>query len=169
MASGTGPSLGAAVHDLLRVSPREHRSLKQQLHYLTAKTTGASVPSVARQLDTSPKTVRIWISGERPPTKANRDRIARLFDRFWEINNRSAPGRNPGDRMLRVTGPVYVHGKQRTSVIVEKGRRARDWEALRTSSAEDISKDKGLLFINALDIPIPYLEFRRGHYRITIL
>jgi len=168
--SGSGASLGAAVHDLLGASPVEHRSLKQQLDYLTAKTTGASRESVARQLGTTQKTLSAWTGGKRKPTAANRDRIAQLFERFWQINHKSAGKTPPGDRMLRVKGKgVHVNGRPRTSVIVETGARARQWDTLRDATDAQISAENGSLFISALDIPIPYLEFRDGYYRITAL
>lgn len=168
MPKGRGDSLGAAVHDLMRVTSG-NRTWKQQLDYVLAKTTGASLESVARQIGVPPRRVRIWRAREATPSKASQANIARVFERFWEINNRNYAGRTLGDRMLRVSGRVYVSGKERKSIIVEKGRHARDWATLRTSTDEEISQDNGRLFKDALDIGIPYVEFRRGGYTIETL
>jgi transcriptional regulator with XRE-family HTH domain len=161
----TGPSLGDAVHALLQVAPPK-RTWKSQLRYVTSKNTGASRDSVARQLGIHPDTITRWANGKRAPSKASQAELTRVFDRFWEINNRHGSGPNPGRADLTVRGKITVDGRERKYVILEPGRKARQWKRLRTASAADISAKNGELFISALDILIPYIQFHPSPYTI---
>ena len=161
----SGPNLGAAIHALMHVPVPTNRSWKQQLSYVSSRHTGASTESLMSQLGVTERTLKIWQKGGRVPAKRNQAKLREMFGRFWEINHRRA---NPGNRMFRVHGEIYVSGRQRWSILVERlsGSQARDWERLRTTSDADISKDDGLVFVEALDIPPgpAYLKFTGGEY-----
>jgi hypothetical protein len=165
MARGSGRSLGAAAHDFLEVVPQA--PLSRQLSYVLAPATGATPRRVASLLGVTQGRLRKWTSGQVTPNRTNQGKIDRLYRRFWGTNHTARGGLTVSNQMIRITGPIRVNGKKRSSLIIEQGNAPRDWPALRASSPGDISRNYGALFTEALDILIPYLAFWPGRYTLA--
>lgn len=100
-----------------KLKPGEIKTgVRQRLAYLRAPKTGVTDRRLAQLLGVKPDTLREWVKG-RPPSKASREKIERVYLSFLRINNR---GRIEhalrGDR-LKLTGPEgevqYLHIKDR--------------------------------------------------------
>jgi len=73
----------------LTSNPQSPRGFQARLRYITAVRTGASLETVARLARVTPNTVRIWMSGTRLPTAANRARVDEVYQQFADINQQA--------------------------------------------------------------------------------
>lgn len=179
MASGSGPSLGDAVLDLVHpVTPEPpKRSTKQQVAYVLSPKTGASVGSVARQAGVSTRTVRSWASGGKL-SNASAASVNKLFGHFWGLNNKPNPRPRILTRKLKIsvspnpTITIGPPGKRREmySITVERSSR-RKWDPV--FAAADAT-DAFEAFVAGVLGPSPlppvspdYLWFGEGNYTIT--
>jgi hypothetical protein len=170
--------LGQAVLSLVRIPPQpapDDRSTRQQLRYLTAKTTGASNQSITRQLGIKAPTLRSWLTGTAKPSAASARKIDELFQHFWQVNNANkftTAARTT--KQLKITGNpqgiITIQGRPRASIIVERGRRkwvdvllARTPREAYEAFANDVIGPSPLPTIHP-----DYLWFHQGTYKIVI-
>ena len=73
--------------------------------------------------------------------------------------------------MLKISSPtgIKVKNVHRDHLIIEQGRLTRDWSRLGAASVREINADKGKLFIDAVDLEIPYVTFGPGSYTIETM
>lgn len=143
------------------------RTVRNMLRYVLGRSTGASRITVARALGTSGRNLDAWSSGTARPIATNRDRIKRLFERFWRINNRRRPGPNG---VLKITsepeGGITIKGRSRPHILVENAAERR-WDLVQeatTATQAQARFIRGVIEPTGLPPVAPdYLWFHKGH------
>lgn len=169
MASGSGPSLGHAILNL--VAPPA-AGWQKQLAYVTGAKTGVSLGSAARQIGVLPRTLRRWISGQAAPSKRSQGKLTGVYERFWRIDHRGRPPERTATAVLKISakplGAITIQGRERSSILVEKGR--RDWSGVMAARTPDEAYEA---FVAGVIGPSPlpavedgYLEFDDGDYTV---
>lgn len=169
MAKVTGRTPAAVFKALANAALPTNRTVKQQLHYLTAVRTGATELRIATLLGVKPARLRSWQSGAVTPTRANRAKIDEVFADFWRINNRGrdrVATQAELQGVLRLTGTprgvifllIGAKRDERDSILLEPDRESRDWARLRRTTSALLNYGDAVLLIEILDIPINYLH-----------
>jgi hypothetical protein len=169
MAVGKGRGLGAAVLDLVRPPTL---STSRQLTYVTGKTTGVTIPSAARQLGVSTRTLRGWINGKTKPNARSRIELKRVYERFWKIDHRARPAPDISRATLKISatplGAIVVQRRDRAHILVENTR--RDWSGVMAATTAHQAYEA---FIDGIIDPSPlppvpeYLSFHDGDFTIV--
>lgn len=121
--SGTGPSLGAAVLDLIDEPARSTPKLK--LRYMLSKRYGSPRDTVLRYLGVHDSTLRRWMTGKQKPSAASIEKINTAYVKFWETNN-PALARGRFDIVSIPEGGITVVGADRANWFVEDSP-DREW------------------------------------------
>jgi hypothetical protein len=172
VATGSGPSLGAAILALVAAPVR---STKQMIAYILSPRTGASVPSVSRQLGIKQSTVRGWAAGKTAPSAESQRRIKDLYHRFFKINNKTTPLRDVSTAKLIIRNDsdprgIEIQGRTVNPINVERSMR-RKWTGVLAAATP--AEAEAAFFAGVLGpSPLPpvgpdYLDFGPGGYTIT--
>jgi len=179
--SGSGPSLGDAILDLVKPAAGDppDRSLARQLSYILSPRTGASAGSVARQAGISLDTLRRWLKGDQKPGRRGQSGIRKVYERFWRINNpvkRSLQGIANAKLIITNTSDpqgIVIHrpgaSDRPTNPVEIEASRSRKWAGVLRATTADQAFDAfvmGVIGVSPLPTVPQYLDFLLGDYAI---
>ena len=172
MATGSGPSLGAAILALVAAPVR---TTKQMIRYILSPNTGASLTSVSRQLDVKHATIRKWQGGTTSPSAESQRRIKTLYQRFFRINNKTTPLRGVSTAKLIIRNDsdrdgITIQGRTVNPIEVERST-SRRWTEVLAATTPAEAEDAFIVGVLGPS-PLPpvepgSLEFGLGDYTIT--